>query len=143
MAAAPEPAAPAAKAPSVRTERDAPAHNAQSKSERKEPDIARAPASPSTEAAVKEARPPQIGQVEAIREAARGVTLPQRTQPMTLGVAKQPAKANGISASAYAGKIHASIARHRKRVAGASGSATVTFAIGPGGSLRGAVEHKT
>jgi protein TonB len=59
---------------------------------------------------------------------------------MTLGSAKEPIKpANGrISASAYAGKVHAAIARHRLGMRGGSGSATVTFSIGPAGGLRSA-----
>jgi protein TonB len=59
---------------------------------------------------------------------------------MTLGVAKQPAKpAKGaMSAGAYAGKVHAAIARKRLGLKGESGSATVTFSIGPAGALRSA-----
>ena len=55
---------------------------------------------------------------------------------MTLGAPKQAA--SGISAGAYASKVHAAIARHRRKVAGTNGSATVTFAIGPAGGIRAA-----
>jgi protein TonB len=62
---------------------------------------------------------------------------------MTVGAAKEPIKSGkpdkpSVSSGAYAGKVHAAIARNRQRIKGASGSATVTFTIGPAGAISGA-----
>ena len=43
-----------------------------------------------------------------------------------------------LSAKGYSAKIFGAIARHKRRLGSLSGSATVTFSIGPGGALRGA-----
>jgi protein TonB len=77
------------------------------------------------------------------RQAERAREVPQdakpKQRPMTLGVAKQPARpANPLGARSYAGKVHAAIARHRRGSKAGSGSATVTFSIGPAGGLRSA-----
>jgi protein TonB len=80
---------------------------------------------------------PQPRQAERAREVPQDAKPKQR--PMTLGVAKQPARpASPLGARSYAGKVHAAIARHRRGSKGGSGSATVTFSIGPAGGLRSA-----
>ncbi len=63
-----------------------------------------------------------------------------KLKPMTLGSAKEPIKPDkpSVSAGAYAGKVHSAIARNRRGIKGATGSATVTFTIGPAGFIRGA-----
>jgi len=74
---------------------------------------------------------------------------PQRWRPMALAPADTPtppklsppapkqASSGGLSAAAHQSKVWSSLARHKPR-AGQRGSATVTFAIGASGSLRGA-----
>lgn len=136
-------AAPVRQKPIVESERASPVRKEEPRPEPKEPaPVREAPVSPPAAMATQEQRPPQIGQVEGLREAARGAPLPQPARPMTLGGEgrrAQPAKpSGGVSAGAYASKVHGAIARNRKRIAGASGSATVTFAIGPGGAIRAA-----
>ena len=122
--------APAIIAPNETSIRSAPVTEAETK-----PREPARPQPPSAKAPSLDARePPKQRLTEQSREAAQPAQPQLRAKPMTLGAAKQAA--NGISASAYASKVHAAIVRHRKRVAGANGSATVTFAIGPAGGLR-------
>ncbi len=105
--------------------------------EAKPPEPARSQSPPPSKPATAETRQsPKEPQAERPRETAQPVQPQLRAKPMTLGAPKQAA--SGISAGAYASKVHAAIARHRRKVAGASGSATVTFAIGPAGGIRAA-----
>lgn len=78
---------------------------------------------------------------EGTKEAATPQAQAQpKLKPLTLGFARAPAKPakGGISARAYAGKVHAAIARNRLGMKGAHGNATVTFSIGPAGGIQGA-----
>jgi len=59
-------------------------------------------------------------------------------KPMSLGFGRKPAPAAGkVSSGRYAANVGAAIGRHRPRVGGGGGSATVAFSIGPGGGLQG------
>jgi protein TonB len=57
----------------------------------------------------------------------------------TAGEAKLQVQKAPISfARGYSAKIYSAIARHKRRMAGLTGSATVAFSIGPGGGLQSA-----
>jgi protein TonB len=128
---------PATVTPSEPPLRNAPVTDAEAASETKPPEPVRAQSPPSAKPATAETREqPKELQAERQRETAQPVQSQFRAKPMTLGAPKQAA--SGISAGAYASKVHAAIARHRRKVDGASGSATVTFAIGPAGGIRAA-----
>jgi protein TonB len=109
----------------------------ETEAEAKPPEPARSQSPPPSKPATAETRqPPKEPQAERSRQTAQPVQPQSRAKPLTLGAPKQAA--SGISAGAYASKVHTAIARHRRKVAGASGSATVTFAIGPAGGVRAA-----
>jgi protein TonB len=51
---------------------------------------------------------------------------------------KLPAPRTATSARGYSAKIYSAIARHRRRIGGLTGRATVAFSVGPGGGLQAA-----
>ncbi|MEX2165713.1 MAG: TonB family protein [Methyloceanibacter sp.] len=95
--------------------------------------------------AQEQAAPRQSARVERSNDEAP----PQLWRPMALAPADAPtppklsppapkqASSGGLSAAAHQSKVWSSLARHKPR-AGQRGSATVTFAIGASGGLRGA-----
>ncbi len=91
-------------------------------------------ASPASAAATQRAapKPMTLGRAlfggGAVKREAEKAPTPRTT-------ASLPAR---VSAKGYSGKIFGAIARHKRRLGNLSGSATVTFSIGPGGALRGA-----
>jgi protein TonB len=126
---------PAAVTPSEAPIRSEPVMEAEAKSKAMPPEPVRAQSPQTSKPATTETREaPKERQAERSRQTAPPVQPQFRAKPMTLGAPKQAA--SGISAGAYASKVHAAIARHRRKVAGANGSATVTFAIGPAGGIR-------
>jgi protein TonB len=121
--------------PSEAPIRSEPVMEAEAEAKPPEPTRTQLPA-PSKPAVAETREPPKERRAERSRQTAQPVQPQFRAKPMTLGAPKQAA--SGISAGAYASKVHAAIARHRRKVAGANGSATVTFAIGPAGGIRAA-----
>lgn len=75
---------------------------------------------------------------ESVAPAAQGKS---RSKPMTLGAGLGSSKslietATRGTAGTYGANVRAAIGRHKPKAVGAGGSATVSFAIGPGGGLR-------
>jgi protein TonB len=88
----------------------------------------------------KPAEPAQAPEVTVARREATEPHAKSQWQPMALAPADKPAIAAVPTARptgpAYASKVWSALARHKPR-AGQSGSATVAFAIGENGGLRG------
>ena len=106
---------------------------------KRKPEIQTARATPQPEPAPSRKEPPkQTVARPAVAQAAPAQTggglarwLPMALAPADKPVAKQPQRLTG---PAYSSKVWSALARHKPR-AGQSGSATVVFSIGMGGSL--------
>lgn len=106
-----------------------------------------------------QSEPPQAGRAEKAKQAdraekakqagraekAKETLAPQaqgkpKSKPMTLGAGLASSKslfdAARRGAAGYGAKVRAAIGRHKPKTVGASGSATVSFAIGPAGGLQ-------
>ena len=106
-----------------------------------------------------QSEPPRAGRAEKAKQAdraekakqagraekAKETLAPQaqgkpKSKPMTLGAGLASSKslfdAARRGAAGYGAKVRAAIGRHKPKTVGASGSATVSFAIGPAGGLQ-------
>ena len=101
--------------------------------------VAAIPASPQ-EKSSKPAEPVSAPEEAVARRETTEPHSKSQWQPMALAPADKPVVLSvptaRPSSAAYAGKVWSALARHKPR-AGQSGSATVTFAIGQNGALRG------
>jgi protein TonB len=106
---------------------------------KRKPEIQTARAAPQPEPAPSRKEPPKQAEARpAVAQAVPAQTsggfarwLPMALAPADKPVAKQPQRLTG---PAYSSKVWSALARHKPR-AGQSGSATVVFSIGMGGSL--------
>jgi periplasmic protein TonB len=105
---------------------------------------AEAPPVAKTASSEQQPEPPQASRVDQIKE-----TIPPQAQgrpkskPMSIGTGLGSSKslfnAARRNGAGYGAQVRAAIGRHKPKTVGASGGATVSFAIGPAGGLRSLV----